>query len=404
MDPKLVELFKEILTIDLVQIVLSNSSQKEVCQKIKIRPILIKEQLYYQSSETRTPKVFHENLTKDEVLLKLPGWIEGELRFGQILIETKSQTVTVLISKKGKVTVKRKWTSEANVRQVSLTHNRKKQYILEEGIAVPFLVDLGVMTAEGKVVKAKYDKYRQINRFLEFVEDILPSLPKEEKVTILDFGCGKSYLTFAMYHYLKVMKNYDIRIIGLDLKQDVINTCNRLAEQYGYDEDLKFLIGDIASYDGVNQVDMVVTLHACDTATDYALYKAVRWGSKVILSVPCCQHELNKQMKETPLELLFQYGLIKERSAALFTDALRANLLEQWGYRTQILEFIDMSHTPKNILIRAVKGEVQEKHKKIVKKGQSQLDYQQLLTYFNIHPTLDKLLHEYAQELKENEV
>ena len=149
---------------------------------------------------------------------------------------------------------------------------------------------------------------------------------------------------------------------------------------------------------------MVVTLHACDTATDYALYKAVRWGAKVILSVPCCQHELNKQMKETPLELLFQYGLIKERSAALFTDALRANLLEQWGYRTQILEFIDMSHTPKNILIRAVKGEVQEKHKKIVKKGQSQLDYQQLLTYFNIHPTLDKLLHEYAQELKENEV
>ena len=284
MDPKLVELFKEILTIDLVQIVLSNSSQKEVCQKIKIRPILIKEQLYYQSSETRTPKVFHENLTKDEVLLKLPGWIEGELRFGQILIETKSQTVTVLISKKGKVTVKRKWTSEANVRQVSLTHNRKKQYILEAGIAVPFLVDFGVMTAEGKVVKAKYDKYRQINRFLEFVEEILPSLPKEEKVTILDFGCGKSYLTFAMYHYLKVMKNYDIRIIGLDLKQDVINTCNRLAEQYGYDEDLKFLIGDIASYDGVNQVDMVVTLHACDTATDYALYKAVRWGAKVILS------------------------------------------------------------------------------------------------------------------------
>lgn len=404
MDQKIVDVFNEVLTIELVQIVLSNSSQKDVCQKIKLRPILIKDTLYFQCEETRTPKVFHENLTKEEVLERLPEWITGDLRFGQVVLESKTQTITILISKKGKVTVKRKNTGGTN-RQVSLSHNRTKQYILTEGEAIPFLVDLGVMTQEGKIVKAKYDKYRQINRFLEFVEDILPSLPNDEKVTILDFGCGKSYLTFAMYYYLKVMKNYDIQIIGLDLKEDVIDTCNGLAKKYGYEEDLQFLIGDIASYEGVTKVDMVVTLHACDTATDYALYKAVRWGAKVILSVPCCQHELNQQMKDTPLELFFQYGLIKERSAALFTDAIRANLLEQWGYKTQILEFIDMSHTPKNILIRAVKQEKQpeKQHKKIVRKGKTQLEYEQLLTYFNIRPTLDRLLKEYAEEMQQSE-
>ena len=217
-----------------------------------------------------------------------------------------------------------------------------------------FLVDLGVMTPEGKIVHARYDKFRQINRFLEFVEDILPALPKDRELTILDFGCGKSYLTFAIYYYLRECQGLDVRIIGLDLKEDVIRKCSDLSSKYGYDK-LTFLQGDIAGYEGCTQVDMVVTLHACDTATDYALYKAVKWGASVILSVPCCQHELNKQIENETLAPVLKYGLLKERMSALITDGLRAGLLEQQGYNTQILEFIDMEHTPKNILIRAVK-------------------------------------------------
>ena len=235
---------------------------------------------------------------------------------------------------------------------------------MEEGKPVPFLKDLGVMTEDGKIVRTKTDKFRQINRFLEFIEDILPRLERGRELTILDFGCGKSYLTFAMYHYLHELRGYDIRIIGLDLKKDVIDHCGKLADKYGYDK-LTFLVGDIADYDGVDRVDMVVTLHACDTATDYALAKAVGWGAEVILSVPCCQHELNARFEggsgtergecAADLAPVMDYGLLRERFAALATDGLRAKYLEREGYETQVLEFIDMEHTPKNILIRAVK-------------------------------------------------
>lgn len=207
---------------------------------------------------------------------------------------------------------------------------------------------------EGKVVKSRYDKFRQINRFLEFIEDVLPNLDPNRTNTIIDFGCGKSYLTFAMYYYLHVLKKYSIRVIGLDLKKDVIALCNRLSKKFGF-ENLTFLHGDIAGYEGVDQVDMVVTLHACDTATDYALAKAVKWGAKVILSVPCCQHEINKQIQNDLLSPVLQYGLLKERMSALLTDGIRGQLLEMAGYRTQILEFIDMEHTPKNIMIRAIR-------------------------------------------------
>ena len=215
-------------------------------------------------------------------------------------------------------------------------------------------MDLGVQTKEGKIIHAKYDKFKQINRFLEFVQDILPALPQDRKISILDFGCGKSYLTFALYYYLKILNHYQVDVVGLDLKEDVIDNCNRLKEKYGYD-DLMFLKGDIKEYNDKEQVDMVVTLHACDTATDYALYKAITWNAKVILSVPCCQHELNKQIDSRLLQPVLKYGLLKERMSALLTDGIRANLLEKAGYETQILEFIDMEHTPKNILIRAVK-------------------------------------------------
>jgi SAM-dependent methyltransferase len=269
-------------------------------------------------------------------------------------LESRKGQVRVLMSKKGCPSIKIKRQQKIAAPSPVLQHNRQKSYILEEGTPVPFLVDLGVMTAEGKIIASRYDKFRQINRFLEFIEDILPRLDKSRENVIIDFGCGKSYLTFAMYYYLHELKGYSIRVIGLDLKQTVIDDCNRLGERYGYDM-LKFYHGDIASYEGVDHVDMVVTLHACDTATDYAMAKAVRWGASVILSVPCCQHELNKTMDQELMAPVFQYGLIRERMAALYTDALRAEILENQGYRTQILEFIDMEHTPKNILIRGVK-------------------------------------------------
>ena len=303
----------------------------------------------------------------------------------QLQMETRQASVTALVSKKGKVTVKKKARKEP-AKKADLSHNRQKRYILEEGVPVPFLVDLGVMTAEGKVVHAKFDKFRQINRFLEFIEDILPRLKDRaedgRELTILDFGCGKSYLTFAIYYYLHELKGYDIRIIGLDLKRDVIRRCNELSGKYGY-EKLRFLEGDIADYTGVDRVDMVVTLHACDTATDFALAKAIGWDAKVILSVPCCQHELNRQIKSDVLEPVLKYGLIKERMAALVTDALRAQYLEREGYETQILEFIDMEHTPKNILIRAVKTG---------RKGSNEEKLQMCEEALHVRPTLGRLL------------
>ena len=274
-------------------------------------------------------------------------------------------------------------------KQINMSHDRKKKYVLEEGVPVPFLQDLGVMTQDGKIVHAKFDKFRQINRFLEFIEDILPALSREREITILDFGCGKSYLTFAMYYYLKELKGYDVNIIGLDLKEDVIKKCNGLAQKYGYDK-LHFLHGDIADYEGLQKVDMVVTLHACDKATDYALAKAVEWDAQVILSVPCCQHELNSQIHNELLEPVLKYGILKERISALLTDGIRAELLEAKGYSTQILEFIDMEHTPKNLLIRAVKNE----------KAHFPEGLPAMNDALNSHLTLEKLLYPDGLHLK----
>lgn len=310
------------------------------------------------------------------------------------------------------MTVRKKRRKE-KAQAADLAHNRRKHYILEEGRAVPFLKDLGVMTEDGKIVRTKTDKFRQINRFLEFVEDILPGLDRGRELTILDFGCGKSYLTFAMYYYLHELKGYDIRIIGLDLKQDVISHCQQLAERYGYDK-LTFLVGDIADYDGVDRVDMVVTLHACDTATDYALAKAVGWDAKVILSVPCCQHELNAQLggergceerrmsgektmcSESPawetLAPVLDYGLLRERFAALVTDGLRAKYLERAGYETQVLEFIDMEHTPKNILLRAVKKGKGNSDANDRKKGKAAEEINKCEQFLQADLTLGRLL------------
>ena len=335
--------------IDFVSAVLSNPREKDGTVKVKIRPVMKQDRLLFQCEEYRNNQAFHLNLEAEAT----SEYVENQMKvFKQMQMETRQFRYQVLVSKKGKMTIQKRLQT-AEVKEVNYSHNRAKHYILEEGKTVPFLRDLGVMTKTGEIVRTKFDKFRQINRFLEFIEDILPQLPKDREVTILDFGCGKSYLTFAMYYYLHELNGYDIRIIGLDLKTDVIEACNQLAKKYGYRK-LKFLEGNIADYTGSDEVDMVVTLHACDTATDFALAKAVGWKAKVILSVPCCQHEPNGQMANEVLAPLFSYGLIKERMAALVTDSLRAEYLKREGYDTQILEFIDMEHTPKNILIRAV--------------------------------------------------
>jgi SAM-dependent methyltransferase len=364
MDQAITKLFKDTLNSDLINVIISNSNDKEKISKIKIRPVLIKNNLYFQVSEYIGNKIIHKNYQEEELIEQLPCWFEG--LFLQAEIVTQKGKATLLLSKRGTVTINKKFVKadikgsiekpeeNGNIPRELLQHNKQRNYILEENIPLPFLIDLGVMNKDGFIIKAKSDKFRQINRFLEYIEDVLGYLEKDRELTILDFGCGKSYLTFALYHYLKIIKGYRINVIGLDLKEDVIKHCNELSKKYGFDK-LHFLVGDIASYQGSSSVDMVVTLHACDTATDYALYKAVTWGAKVILSVPCCQHELNSQIQNLTLKPVLKYGIIKERMSALITDALRAELLSSKGYRVQLLEFIDMEHTPKNILIRAVK-------------------------------------------------
>lgn len=370
---------EQVFCIELLSTVLSNPRDREKAFKGRIRPVLKKGNLVFQFEIFKGKQVFHENLEAKAAVDRACEWME---HFRQMQIDTKSERASVLISKKGKVTINRKKVTRPDQGKQDLSHNREKQYILKEGMDIPFLRDLGVMTQEGKIVRSRFDKFRQINRYLEFIEDVLPKLPKDREITILDFGCGKSYLTFAMYYFLHEMRGYEVRMVGLDLKEDVIEHCNALAEKYGYDH-LRFLTGDIAQYEGMTKVDMVVTLHACDTATDYALAKAVSWGADVILSVPCCQHELNRQIENDILSPVLSYGLLKERMAALVTDGLRAEYLKKEGYDTQILEFIDMEHTPKNILIRAVKTGKKAENQHIIKACEE---------FLHVKPTIGKLL------------
>ena len=385
-------LLQKILNRDLQQIILSNSRQPEQIQKVKIRPVLIRDELLYQETAYRGTQVFHENFTAEQLTERICKALQEQFRQGEF--NAKGLKATALVSKKGKLTLKVKNsgnTSKTEETAVSeqdelqaLAHNRTKHYILEEGKPVDFLVGLGVQTPDGRVTRARFDKFRQINRYLEFIEDVIDELPKDRTIRIIDFGCGKSYLTFAMYYYLHELQHRDIQVTGLDLKTDVIMHCNELAEKLGYDR-LHFERGDISTYEGTDVADMVVTLHACDLATDYALDKAVKWGARVILAVPCCQHELNRQIRCDSLKSVLKYGIIKERVAALLTDALRANLLEQQGYETQILEFIDMEHTPKNLLIRAVK--------KNGMRPKNSTDIGTVEELLHVSPTLEKLLN-----------
>ena len=377
---ELYKLLQESLNERLYQITAGGPRKKDGAVRLKLRPVMIKDELCFQMESYRGNQVFHHNVSAAEAMEEMGKAMEDSFR--QLDVETMDFQAVALVSKKGKITIKKKKSGGEKAKELSLSHNRAKKYILEEGKQVPFLVDLGVQTQDGRIVKSRYDKFRQINRFLEFIADIMPILPKDRCVRIIDFGCGKSYLTFAMYYYLHELCGLDIRVTGLDLKKEVIRHCQELADKYGY-EGLEFLQGDIADYSGEEKVDMVVTLHACDTATDYALYKAVRWNAEVILSVPCCQHEMNRQIACDILKPALKYGLVKERMSALLTDALRGNLLEEAGYDTQLLEFIDMEHTPKNILIRAVK-----------RKGTKPADtgIQEMTDFLHVHTCLQELL------------
>lgn len=393
----------DFLDQDLERLILSNPRNKEHFLKLTVRPVLLQGELKFQIEEFTQKQAFQKNLTRQQAVSYLLKQLEILYRNGEAVSE--KGVMNILIGKKGTVTLKLKKSGSlpssalpqkdaALIRTPQLlSHNRKKRHILEEGVLVPFLEKLGVMTQDGTVVKAKYDKFRQINRFLEFIEDVLPQLDQARETVIVDFGCGKSYLTFAMYYYLSEMKGYPVRIVGLDLKKDVIALCSRLSEAFGFHK-LHFYEGDIAGFEGLSQVDMVVSLHACDTATDLALEKAIRWKAKVILAVPCCQHELNRQIESSLLSPVLKYGILKERMSALITDGIRAELLEAFGYRTQILEFIDMEHTPKNLLIRGIRQrETTEKGAETERKAGAVMEpLEELIGQLHVSPCLYRLL------------
>ena len=374
------QILERIMAKKLVQATISQPRQKSnELKRIKLKPVEIKGEYMIQLEYQYERILKHENVLMGEVATKLNQLFKD---FRQMHAHFSDETVQVQLSKKNKVIWKSDKKQEAT--PINLSHNRKKQYLLDADKPHPFLIRLGVQTEDGKVKKQKFDKFKQINRFLEFIEDSLKHLPKDRTIRILDFGSGKSYLTFALYHYLKIEKGLDIVVTGLDLKKEVIEECNRIAQDLQYDQ-LQFLVGDINDYNDEQSIDMVVTLHACDVATDMALARAVRWGAKVILSVPCCQHELNRQLKSPQLDVMLDYGIIRERFASLATDSIRAQILELVGYEAQLLEFIDLENTPKNILIRAYftgKEPTSEKRAK----------YDAFVQFLNAEPFLQKEL------------
>ena len=338
---------------------------------------------FYQIAKHTEKQVFHENVQFQDVANRAFELMDGD--FLQFNAWSGNKEFYITVSKKGKVFYKAKGTA-AQPADATVQHNRQKQYLLPEGQIIAPLVDMGIFTKDGKVVNSMYDKYRQINRLIVIIDDGIRQ-QNLKKLNIIDFGCGKSYLTFIVYYYLTEIRKIDTHIIGLDLKKDVIEKCNIAAQKYGY-SNLRFELGDINGYKCPFDVDMVITLHACDTATDYALYNAIQWGAKMIFSVPCCQHELNKQIKAESLNILTRYGIIQERFSALLTDSVRGNLLEYCGYKTQLLEFIDFDHTPKNILIRAVLRNTTPK----ATKEKALLEVEKAMAEFNVQPTLYKLL------------
>ncbi len=376
MDNELNEKLSDIFSEDIEKIVLSNGKGTEY-KKI----VISRQKKEFRAEKFTEKQAFHEGVSFEDVECYCCECIKAG--FKQMNAWADGTEYMLKVSKKDKIFVS-KGKSKAPVK-VSSENNRKKNYYLREGEIIPPLVDMGVFTPEGKIINSMYDKYRQINKFIQFIEEAVEKAGLKS-LNIVDFGCGKSYLTFVVYYYLTYVKRLDVTMTGLDLKADVIDKCQKTAEKYGY-EKLSFKVGDVAVYESERPVDMVITLHACDTATDYALYHAIRWNTKIIISVPCCQHELNAQIESEDFGILTRYGLLKERTAAIMTDAIRGNLLEYSGYKTQLLEFIDFTHTPKNLLIRAVKSNIGREHRQ-----KMLAEVEKLMGEFNLSPTLYRLL------------
>lgn len=374
-------LIERLLNKQLVSATISQPRMKSnEVKRVKLKPIELKGTYHIQLEYQYERILKHDNIELHLIEATVDALFED---FRQFQGDFETESVQVQLSKKNKVLIKT--TANATAKKANLSHNRKKNYLLDPETPYPFLIRLGVQSPEGKVKKQKYDKFKQINRFIEFIHDSLEYLPKDRTIRILDFGSGKSYLTFALYHYLKVEQGLDIRVTGLDLKKEVIEECAQIAADLQYDS-LEFLVGDINDYNDESSVDMVVTLHACDVATDMALSRAVKWGAKVILSVPCCQHELNNQIDSSPLDIMLQHGLIKERFSALATDSIRAEILNLVGYDAQLMEFIDMSHTPKNILIRAYYTGKKPSDEQLTR-------YHAFTNFLSATPFLEKELH-----------
>lgn len=380
MEKTLTEAVALCFQTETYHVVISNpADKKEAYKKIECNYL----DGYYQFAKYTDTQVFHENLSYEEAKTMIESMMGS--RYKNLNAWTAGREYSIQVSKKGKILFRAKDNQPGGVPKAQQTHNREKQYLLPQGTCIAPLVDMGVFTKDGKVVQAMYDKYKQINHFIEIIDDAVSKSPKQE-FTILDFGCGKSYLTFILYYYFTEIKKLRVHMIGLDLKKEVIEKCNLAAQKYGY-HNLRFQVGDISDYTYKDKVDMVITLHACDTATDFALFNAISWNADMIFSVPCCQHEINGQIESREFALLLRYGIVKERFSSLLTDAIRCNLLEYCGYKTQMVEFVAFDHTPKNIMIRAVKKQGGDKKAKLK-------EVKSLLEEFHLNPTLYRLLQD----------
>ena len=353
-------------------------------KKVQVRPFLQSGELSFQLTYVYDKKVLHENLTPPEAAEAVAGLLTTT--FDQAILHTTEHDYH-LTAFHGRLKIRTQPPTKADGQ--NLSHDKRKAYAIPDGEPCDFLIRLGVMNAEGHVLKARYDKFRQINKYLEIVADIVDELPRDRVIHIVDFGCGKSYLTFGLYYYLVKQLHLNVKIIGLDLKDDVIRFCEEVARELEYDG-LTFLTGDIQSYTAGEPIDMVVTLHACDVATDAAIVQAIGWDCRVLLTVPCCQHELNRQMDTQNLPIFGRYGIVQERLAALTTDAIRANLLQACGYSAQLLEFVDLSHTPKNLLIRAAKRPAMP----AASRRRYLAEVTGVMEQFSLQPTLYRLLEQ----------
>lgn len=391
---KVFELLKENFeNKNITKCIFSNMKGDYEYTKIIIKPLIIKNNFVYQFEQFKNNKAYHSNLTVEESIQKLSTIIEN---FYQYVVFTTEADIQII---RGKKDFNMK--STCNQKEIcSLEHNKVKKYILEEGTPIPFLIRLGIMGEDGKVFKKSYDKFRQINKYLEFIDETIKELKNKKyidtHIKAVDFGCGKSYLTFALHYYLKNIQNMTFEVIGLDLKKDVIEHCNQIAKDLNM-ENIEFLTGDIKDFNKLKNVDLIFSLHACNNATDYSLLKGLELDAKAILAVPCCQHEFNQKMSQNKKSEFFafenpigKHGILLEKFASLATDALRAQVLELCGYKTQVMEFIDMEHTPKNILIRGIK---ENPNKNTLEKKLQ--EYEIYKKFLGIEPLLDTLLKPY---------